>query len=324
MSTLFNPAADEVVHSASAFKSILRILCATDLSPRSERAVQRAVTLARQLDALLLLLHVVDERQSPDIIGYRVDRARSTLEMQGKEAVNLDISVRVGDPYKTIGQVSKQWDADLVILGSYRKRSGDQFFGTTAERVVRMADRAVLIVNRNPITPYRDVLLASDMSDTFVSIARMTEDLGLLAGARVSIVHGLGQVDRVMLYSAGVSEPHVATYVQSLRESSRHEILAQIDATGMDSSRFMVIQQHTTPFLAIERGVTATKPQLLVIGASRHPALKRLLGRSTANEVLRRVACDVLVASPAAVQQIRRIRAPRPAVVDLGSTTVTP
>ena len=36
-----------------------RMLCATDLSPRSERAVQRAALLASRFDAQLTLLHVM-------------------------------------------------------------------------------------------------------------------------------------------------------------------------------------------------------------------------------------------------------------------------
>ena len=54
-----------------------RILCATDLSETSEQAVQRALLLARQLGAKLLLLHVVDESQLMQVIGLQADRARS-------------------------------------------------------------------------------------------------------------------------------------------------------------------------------------------------------------------------------------------------------
>ena len=45
--------------------------------------------------------------------------------------------------------------------------------------------------------------------------------------------------------------------------------------------------------------------KLVVMGMSRHAALKRLLSGSVASEVLRRIECDVLIASPAAVERVR-------------------
>ena len=40
-----------------------RFLCATDLLPRSAKAVQRAVVLSQQCGADLLVLHVVDRSE---------------------------------------------------------------------------------------------------------------------------------------------------------------------------------------------------------------------------------------------------------------------
>ena len=41
-----------------------RVLCATDLSPRSQLAVGRAMHLAKRLGARVILLHVVDPAES--------------------------------------------------------------------------------------------------------------------------------------------------------------------------------------------------------------------------------------------------------------------
>ena len=46
----------------SRWSGIMRkFLMATDLSPRSDRALERAVMLAREHDARLTIVHVVDE-----------------------------------------------------------------------------------------------------------------------------------------------------------------------------------------------------------------------------------------------------------------------
>src|SRR5690606_14774880 len=52
-----------------------RILCATDLAPRSEHAVRRAAMLARQVDAEVLFVHVVGERQPERLVYLKATRA---------------------------------------------------------------------------------------------------------------------------------------------------------------------------------------------------------------------------------------------------------
>lgn len=146
------------------YKTIPRILCATDLSRRCDGAVRRATLLAKQMDALLLLVHVVDDAQPPEVVASEVKRARIALEARQLTSA-AEIAVRIGRPDRTIARVVDEWDPDLVVLGACRERPGERLFGTTAERVIRAGARPLLLVNRDPSGPYRDVLLASDPSD---------------------------------------------------------------------------------------------------------------------------------------------------------------
>jgi nucleotide-binding universal stress UspA family protein len=305
--------ASRTIGRPSSYKPIPRILCATDLSPESGNAVQRAVMLAKKMDALLLLLHVVDEKHPLEIIGLMAARARSTLqELTG----SAEIEVRAGKPCQTIARVIKEWDADLVVLGAYRKHSGDQFFGTAAERVIRAAKRTVLIVNSKPTGPYQDILLAIDLSDASAHVLRMAQQLGLLDGVRASIVHVLGDATRSMLYSSAATEAQIGGLLRATRQSSRRELIAQLDAADLDSRRFAIIQKHGAPFGEIVSAVEEAKPQLLVLGATRYPTLKRLLGTSVANDVLRGIDCDVLIASADAVRHLRELQ-PEESITDL-------
>jgi universal stress protein E len=130
-----------------------RVLCATDLLARSNRAVSRADAIARELGAQLLLLHVVDAGLSARASRRRDARARFLLAAHARKLARsgngAQISVRTGRPHQTIADVATRWDADLIVLGPYRHRFGDSFRGTTAERVIRIADRPVLVVNRD-------------------------------------------------------------------------------------------------------------------------------------------------------------------------------
>ena len=290
------------------YKTIPRILCATDLSPRCESAVRRATLLAKQMDALLLLVHVVDDAQPQEVIASEVKRARIALEARQLTSA-AEIAVRVGRPDRTIARVVGEWDPDLVVLGAYRERPGERLFGTSAERVIRTGARPVLLVNREPSGPYRDVLLASDPSDAFAQVIRVTQHLGLLEGATTSIVNVLAQSTRSMFYPAGTTKSEIEQLAHSLRWSARRELVAQLDAAGLDSTRFRIVQKHGSPTDAIVRAVKQVGPQLLAIGSTRHPILKRLVGASVAHDVMRAIDCDVLIAPMSASRLSREGRA---------------
>lgn len=291
----------KAIHDECSYQPIRRILCATDLSPRCDGAVHRAEMLARRTDALLLLLHVVDDSLSPELLGgSTAEQARRTLEARQPTSI-AEIIVRHGSPYRTIARVASKWDADLVVLGAYRQRAGAPSVGTITERVIRTVNRAVLIVKGEPTGPYRDVLLASDLPATFAQVVSLTQRLGFLDGVRASIVQVLVKGSCSMADAPGGTTSQVDRHMQWLRQSSRAELVAQLHAAGLHSARFTLIQKHGRPFAAIARVIEELRPQLVVLGATRHPRLKRIFGTSVANELLRSVDCDVFIASAAAV-----------------------
>lgn len=288
----------------------LRVLCATDLRPRSERAVSRADAIARGLGAQLLLLHVVDAAESARASRRRGVRARFVLDAHVRNLARsgnaAQISVRSGRPHQTIADVAIKWDADLIVLGPYRRRFGDSFRGTTAERVIRMADRPVLVVNRDSADPYEHVLLAADLSRMSIGIAHVTKELRLLQGARASVVHALRHTRGAMPYLAGVSESEVGKYQQSLRELASDEIDTLLASAGLDSARVSVFSQESSPFQAIEQVANRIGSDLVVVGTSRFPLFKRVFIGSVSNEVLRGIKHDVLIISPVAARRAHR------------------
>jgi nucleotide-binding universal stress UspA family protein len=83
----------------------------------------------------------------------------------------------------------------------------------------------------------------------------------------------------------------------------RETLLQRMQTAGLRLSEVYVTQEHVRSFLAIKRALEDTSPHLLVMGTSRNPVFKRLLSNSVATEVLRKIECDALIASPAAAQQ---------------------
>lgn len=141
------------VHADSSLGSArFKLLCATDLWARSDRALQKALWLSEVTDAQLLLLHVVDGELPLRIAGRKADLARGALEWRLRDTAAFSqrpsISVRVGNPQQTIIKVARDWRADMVVLGAASARVLDRIRGTTAERLASEARCPALVVNR--------------------------------------------------------------------------------------------------------------------------------------------------------------------------------
>jgi nucleotide-binding universal stress UspA family protein len=96
-----------------------RVLCATDLSPRSQLAVGRAMHLAKRLDARVILLHVVDPAESTVNSMYARDeiaRQLGSVRVTGCHAPQ--IHVRAGDYVEGIAAVAEETDANVIVLGA--------------------------------------------------------------------------------------------------------------------------------------------------------------------------------------------------------------
>lgn len=118
-----------------------QILLATDLSARSDRALQRAARLAKQLGATLEVVHVVDDALPP-ALGDQHAAAAGTLitqivaSLSQSTGIQPRVEVVRGYPYDAILQRAEAIDADLIVLGITRYQAYELFHGTTAERIV--------------------------------------------------------------------------------------------------------------------------------------------------------------------------------------------
>ena len=143
--------------------SVRSILAAIDQSGRRELVFATAVAMARDCDAQLYLLRVLTmppdippaAHTQPDGIEDRLAaEARSELAglMQSvAPKVRLGPPLIVeGDPWRRILDVAREFDVDLIVVGSHRYHGLDRVLGTVAAKVVNHADRNVLVVHDRP------------------------------------------------------------------------------------------------------------------------------------------------------------------------------
>lgn len=141
--------------------SYRKILVPVDFSPCSREAFRVAAELARRFDAVLMALHVVDEKwiaavaETGDIEKEQVTRlfrkkARERFHefLENGPSAPIKRKLLVGVPFNEILKTVRLEGIDLVVMGRYGGTGELEkiFFGSTAEKVVRLSPCAVLSV----------------------------------------------------------------------------------------------------------------------------------------------------------------------------------
>lgn len=141
-----------------------KILVAIDGSTTANRGLKMAMSLAGDQKAVLLVLHVVDERAPvmyPEgglfldkVITMLRDAGRKIIAGAQREASKLGIQVQtkmvetMGLPVADIiVREAKRSRVDLIVLGTHGRRGiGRMVMGSDAEGVVRQSTAPVLLV----------------------------------------------------------------------------------------------------------------------------------------------------------------------------------
>ncbi|WP_135468292.1 universal stress protein [Crenalkalicoccus roseus] len=284
----------------------MRLLCATDLSSRSDRAVRRAAALARQRGAELVLLSAVDDDQPEALVeserrqvaALLAEQARAMPEMQG---LAPRILVETGAAFAAILRAAEAEAADLVVMGEHRRRLlADIFTGTTVERVMRLGRWPVLMVNRPGELPWRRALAAVDLSEPSAHALRTARALGLLEGVELTVFHAFLQPGRNDMILADIPAEQVKSHLAATAAEARAEVarfLRGLDP-GFAHRLPPIALEEGAPTEALRRAADRLSPDLVVLGTRGRGAVGRLLLGSVAEAALRGLACDVLAVPP--------------------------
>ena len=280
-----------------------RILCATDLGLSSDRTLRRAALIAKQMNARVLFLHVVSERQPVRVMHLKANRARVRLMVQAEKAMAhapemASVEIHFGKPRRVIGEIAAQWNADLIVLASPVSRRYDRILGTTAERIIRSVACPVLLVNQEPLDQYKQIAVASDLSATSVRVAHAIRRLRVFDEALAWFVHAAEPAFDTSSTEKPAALEELEQRKNRWRKIVSAELSAQLVGAGLDLSRVRIAAEFASPLDALEEIVEKLNPELLVMGTSRWFVLKRMLLRSVAHQILKRVSSDILAVPP--------------------------
>nr|WP_321451353.1 universal stress protein [uncultured Carboxylicivirga sp.] len=148
-----------------------KVLIALDYDPTAQKVAKEGFSLAKDMNAEVVLLHVIKEPvyySSPDyspIMGFTGYTDMSPLELNSTETLKLasehylekmkqhlgdesiKIFVREGDYDKAILKVAKEIHAHIIVMGSHsRKWLEEILIGSVTEKVLRKTLLPIFIV----------------------------------------------------------------------------------------------------------------------------------------------------------------------------------
>ena len=139
-----------------------KILCPTDYSKTSDKAVRYAIELGRKVDAHVRFLHIMQPENIAEKTAYSYgvtkkaanydavsDEFRQLMMDEKKKGLSADILILRGNPCDSIIEQANTWGADLVIMGSHGRTGLTRLLmGSVAEAVFHSLDIPVLLVKQ--------------------------------------------------------------------------------------------------------------------------------------------------------------------------------
>ena len=280
-----------------------RILLATDLSARCDRALDRAVALAGAWRAELFVLHVLegpedlyDGRLEQRLPSWRrpLDTTVLVQEQIRRDVspltVNFSVIVEKGEPPDVILRTAQAHACELIVTGLARDETLGRFWiGGTVDRLLRRSNLPLLVVRGRVRSHYERIVVGTDFSDG--SRHALESALRLFPDQPLTVLHAY---DVPLVGFAGDPGMLQEAYSKMTAEVSKDFL----QAANIPAERRGLIQtlvEPGSPRHLIHQYVRDRGVELVVLGTHGRSALIDMFLGSTTREILAALPCDALV-----------------------------
>lgn len=268
------------------------VLLATDLSSRCDRALDRAMALARQWDTPLVVLTVVEPDASRKVDASSAHRRVSAYNRIRRDIASSDadlpveVMVREGDVSEQIAAVAEEIGCSLIVTGTARSELfGRILLGSTVERLSRTSQLPLLTVHNRVHGRYTRVVVASDFSPS--SRHALETIRSLLPDAPPILFHAF-------------DVPFLG-----LMDTQRDEVVAQAQAEAVEAAAgflrdaghpgLPVVVAHGDPAARLREHAQTHDIELIVVASHGRSAIYKVLIGSIARRILETAPCDTLL-----------------------------
>ncbi len=274
-----------------------KILLATDLSGRGDRALDRSVLLANRWDAELVVVHALgphplsgagDElpswRRPPDMSELVERQIREDLR---EAPPRLRVAVDEGEPLKVILDAVEREAPDLLVvaLGHGRLTEG---LSRTVDELFRRAPVSMLVVKKRPNGPYGHILVGTDFTPE--AMHGLEETARLFPDAGLAVMHAYELPYRSFYDPARVSADSDQAQLEALRAW-----LAQANLDDEARRHVMALVEQGPAERMLSAYAFEKRADLTVIGAYERGRLFHMVVGGKGPAIVQNAPGDVLV-----------------------------
>lgn len=275
-----------------------RLLLATDLSARCDRALDRSGQLASEWQAEVIAMNVLDPSVYADqtlawISGATDEQLMNVAQQQlVRDLAGMKISVQVRivrdqEPETAIRDMVIATGVDLVVTAVARQETfGRALLRSTKECLARSLGQPLLLVHGRAHGPYRRIVVATDFSEA--SRQALLTAVAFFPGRDLTLYHA---------YSRPMSGLNMTPSNAGAAPQIAHaECEAFIQGTRLPEGILMhPVVECGTIATTLARYVRENDVDLVVLSGHGHTGIMSLLLGSTAERLLECLPCDALL-----------------------------
>lgn len=230
-----------------------------------------------------------------DRAEHRLSEAAAALAPTGAE---ITIQPRAGEPAHTIIDAARQFEADLIVVGSHGLSGFRAFFlGSVARNVAHHAGCSVLIARpvRNGL---REVVLGTDGSQHAAAAEALLAKLPLPAGSHITTVTSIRPFEPIAsalpMETYGIDQM-ILEVRQAQERSARTTSEAAAERLRQAGKQAESSPHSDDPTTALLNQVDSRRADLVVVGARGISLIEGLVVGSVAERVMTKAPCSVLI-----------------------------
>lgn len=294
-----------------------KIMCTTDFTESSTLAVAYGTALAKEYKSKLYLSHIIElpsVGMYGDAFSYPIgqqdrilDYSRGYLKrLIGETTVNWEPLIQMGHAAVEITRLAKEKCVDMVISATHGRSGLKRFLlGSVTGSILRTLPCPLLVI-RGPEEGF------IDPKDHSIKLNRILVGCDFSSDSHLAFQYGLSLAQEFQseLYLAHVIEPTVyedmmkraeepeKAYQQDLRVRLNEELRDLVPDDARNWCNPITTLLAGQPHEELVKYAVVNSINLIVLGFRGHGLVESLFVGSTADRVVRRSGCPVLLVRP--------------------------
>ncbi|MCF6351689.1 MAG: universal stress protein [Cyclobacteriaceae bacterium] len=274
-----------------------KILLPTDFSGSSKKAIEMAITLAKNFETEVILLHVLpDFTKSTSVLDlmsknvhFQLSKIQEYLHKGGVKTG--EPVIQIGNTYHNIIEFANKLDVNLILMGSGKKSAEEPFkLGITSENVIRNSDIPVWIVKDDTSTNISSIVCPVDFSKPSKRALTNAIHLARVFKAELSVFTVIRPPSESFMGLGTVIDQEQQLIAEKQRELF-NAFLTKFDFDGIEYSKKVLTGK---PYKEILNNINSSANTLLIMGTTGKSGITKLLIGSVTEKVVREVPCSFI------------------------------